>query len=160
MDKSLNTSLYEQLIYSLIKQIQGMKIDFAGQEERALRSGQQFGLRALFSFGKIQPFSSSPLVSSILGVISSTFWFYVFGTTPIEVLYSNTQTISFKDSGFAWLRRVDEEANKGIKDPFVELMKKFIEGAISGVLKYFKHDSEVKVSYSLEVLSVQIICHN
>ncbi len=160
MDRTLNNSLYEQILYVSILQIMELKdIDLDDKIARAKSLGETFGRKAVIVYSKNLPHNAFSTTEKILQLISTELWSFIFSNTTSDVTAPTLSSISFKDNNMVLMKRLDAPAEqREQKEEIVALLKSFITGIIGGVLLYFKTECEVKIIFQNESLFVHIAC--
>ena len=162
MDKDLNKSVYEQLIYTLIMQVHKKKEkSFEDKQKKMEEIGQRFGKCALYSLSVNMPYNSYNSLKRLLNFICHEFWMYLFDNPTSDITSPNPQSISFKDNNFILLKRLDaSRKQQEKKTEYIELLKTFVAGSIKGVLVHFDNDAEIKLIFQNDSLFVNINCYD
>ena len=160
MDRTLNNSLYEQILYVSILQIMELKnIDIEDKIVRARALGETFGRKAIIVYAKNLPHNAFSTTEKILQLISAELWNFIFGNYTTDVTSPTLSSISFKDNNMILMKRLDAPAElREQKEDMLALLKSFMSGIISGILLYFKTECEVKIIFQNESLFVHIAC--
>ncbi len=160
MDRTLNNSLYEQLLYCSISQILNLSnCEIEGKISKAKNLGEAFGRKALIVYSKNLPHTAFSTTEKVLNLISTELWSFIFGNLTSDVTAPTASSISFKDNNMNFLKRLDSPVeNREKKEELVALVKSFMTGIIGGILLYFKTECEVKIIYQNESLFVHITC--
>ena len=161
MEKSLNNTLYEQMIYALVLQIhRDKKRSFEQRTAKINAIGQMLGKRVLFSLSPQLPYNSYSSLKRLLNLISSEFWSYVFDHQTSDITSPNPSSISFKDNSFSLLKRISAGRSRTTEvDQFVELVKELVGSMLKGVLGHFGNDADIKLIYQNDSLFVNINCY-
>ncbi len=162
MDKDLNKSLYDQLIYTLIHRISSKSdLNFDDKQKKIEKIGQTFGKKALYSLSVNMPYNSYNSLKKLLNFICHEFWLYLFDNSTSDITSPNPQSISFKDNNFVLLKRLDAgRMQSDKKREYVELLKVFVVGILKGVLTHFNHDAEIKLIFQKDSLFVNVNCYD
>lgn len=160
MNRMLNNSLYEQLLYVAVQQIAELPgLDPEDKIAQAKSLGETFGRKALIVYSKNLPHTAFSSTEKVLNLLCTELWSFIFGNTTSDVTAPTSTSISFKDNNMSLLKRLDAPIEqKELKDEMIALMKSFMTGIIGGVLLYFKTECEVKIIYQNESLFIHITC--
>lgn len=160
MDRTLNNSLYEQLLYASVLQIAESKTGDA--EERVAQAkalGETFGRRALIVYSRNLPHTAYSSTEKVLHLLVNELWSFIFGNQATDVTAPTHGSISFKDNNLGLLKRLEAPPElKEKKDELLALLKSFLTGIIGGVMLYFRTECEVKIIYQNESLFIHITC--
>jgi len=160
MDRTLNNTLYEQVIYAMVLQLfNNKRLSYEEKNNKIGNIGQMLGKRLLFSLSSQLPYNSYSSLKRLLNLISNEFWGYVFDHQTSDITSPNPNSISFKDNNFTLLKRISTGKNRSEQmKQFIDLVKELISNMIKGVLNHFGHDADIKLIYQNDSLFININC--
>ena len=160
MEKLLQHSLYEQLLYSALLRItNNKKLTIVQKEEKARKLGEVFGKKSFLLFSKQLPPNAYKSTDEILNLIATEYWKVLFRNETSSVTYPIPQSISFKDNNLEFLKRLDCSVDmKDKKDEFVTCFQYFVSGIIAIVLTQFRIDFQTNVTIQNDCIFINIEC--